>query len=155
LRTHRNDAFLATEIETQCGIRSCVQASVTPFDHLTTFWSFDSNAADQFSLANAYTVNDPFYLRGYAGNGQCVLFNGVDQYAVAPFIPLNNRSFTIEMFIFLNIFPTNGIVTLLNQCSTTSVAEHCLTLGLNNGTLFFSFSNEAQFGTTYLVYNEW
>ena len=151
----RFDIFVAAQMMDDCGAGSCVLTEVRTGDHLFTFWSFDSNVLDRQNRSNAIAINGPFYYSEYAGAGQCILLNGIDQYVVAPYIPLNNRSFTIEMFIFLNLFPKDTIFTILSQCASASATYQCLTLSVKNTKLFFGFSGEYQLGTTPLVHNRW
>ena len=139
----------------ECDAQACVLTDVRTQDHLFTFWSFDSDISDRQNRSNATAVNQPLYYPDYAGAGRCILFNGIDQYAVAPFIPFNNRSFTIELFIFLNLFANDTMFSILSQCETASGTYECLTLAVKNARLYFSFSNDDQLGTTTLVANRW
>lgn len=138
-----------------CHAHACVLADVRTPDHLFTFWAFDSNVLDRQNKSNAVAINHPFYYPGYTGAGQCILFNGDDQYAVAPYIPFNNRSFTIEMFIFLNLFSDDQMFTILSQCASLPSAHQCLTVAVKKAKLFFSFSNDYQRETATLVHNRW
>ena len=138
-----------------CDAQACVLTDVRMADQLFTFWSFDSNVFDQQGRSNATAINKPLYFPEYAGAGQCILFNGIDQYAAAPFIPVNNRSFTIEMFILLNSFANDTMFTILSQCTNSSGTHQCLALAVKNTKLFFGFSNDYQLGTTTLVDNRW
>ena len=137
------------------GAQSCVLTDVRTADQLYTFWSFDLNVLDRQSRSHATAINKPFYCPEYTGAGQCILFNGVDQYAIASYIPLSNRSFTIEMFVFLNLFPNDTMLTILSQCATGSDTHQCLTLAVKNTNLFFGFSDDYQLGTTTIVVNRW
>ena len=138
-----------------CSTQSCALTDVRTANQLFVFWSFDSNVLDQQNRSNAVAINQPSYYSEYAGTGKCILFNGVDQYAVAPFIPLNNRSFTMEVFILLNSFPNDTMFTILSQCATASGTYQCLTLAVKNARLFFGFSSDSQLGTMILVHNRW
>lgn len=148
-------ACLAAPMMDVCVAQSCVLTDVRAEDHLFTFWSFDRNVLDRQNNSNAIAVNEPFYYPEYAGVGRCILFNGIDQYAVAPYIPLNNRSFTIDMFILLNLFPNDTMFTILSQCAIGSGTYQCLTLAVKNAKLFFGYSNDYQVGTTTLEDNRW
>ena len=139
----------------KCDAHACVLTDGRTVDHLYTFWSFDSSVSDRENRTNAIAVNGPSYFSGYAGAGQCILFNGIDQYAVAPYIPLNNRSFTIEAFIFLQEFPADAMFAILSQCPTASGTYQCLTLAVKNTQLYFSFSNDDQLGAATLLDTRW
>ena len=150
-----NFTLVATQIMDTCDAHSCVLADVRTADDLFTFWSFDSNVFDRQNRSNGIAVNQPFYFPEYAGSGQCIFFNGVDQYAVAPYIPFNNRSFTLEVFVFFDLLLDDAMFPILSQCATTSGTYQCLTMGVKNSKLYFSFSNDDQVGTTTLLDTRW
>ena len=147
--------FVAEPSMDDCDALSCVLTDVRTVDHLFTFWSFDRNVLDLQNKSNAIAINQPYYYAEYAGSGRCILFNGIDQYAIAPYIPLNNRSFTIEVFIFLNLFSSDSIFTILSQCASTSGTNQCLTVAVSSTKLLFSFSDEYHMGTATVVHNRW
>lgn len=139
-----------------CGTQSCMTTSpVSSRFNLTTFWSFNSNTFDFFNISHAIAVNNPMYFPGYTTKGQCILFNGINQYAIAPFIPLNNRSFTIELFVFLNSFSSKTMISIFSQCAILNENNRCLHLSIVNSTLFFDFSGDNVLGKTRLVPSQW
>lgn len=123
--------------------------------NLSTFWSFDSNASDSFNQADATPIGNPMYFPGYIGTGNCIMLNGIDQFVIAPFIALNNRSFTIELFVLLNIFSNRTTINILSQCETRNQTSQCLNLGIVNTTLLFSFNGDNLVGNTVLVVDQW
>lgn len=123
--------------------------------NLSTLWSFDSNTLDSFNNNNAIAIGNPIYYPAYAGTGKCIMFNGIDQCVIAPFVPFNNRSFTVELFTFLNIFSNQTTISILNQCENINQTNQCLNLGIVNASLYFSWNGNDLIGSTILIVDQW
>ena len=139
-----------------CLDRSCLRTTIALSDQLTAFWSFDSTIFDTIRQSPAVAITYPLYLAAFARSGRCLFFDGINQFLQAPFIPLDNRPFTIQMFVFFNLFLPDAIFVILNQCATPAAQRHrCLTLAINRSKVMFSFFGDDQLTSTQLTYNQW
>ena len=97
--------------------------------------------------------SNPHWRPGKFSNA--LLFDGLDDKVVAPFIPLNDRSFTITAW-----FKARGLPTYPNDLAMlTQDAEHaqdkCLHVLVRDGRPYFGFYGDDLQGNTVLERNKW
>ncbi|CAF0747162.1 unnamed protein product [Adineta steineri] len=153
--TNFSSTTIPSEYDIPYANYTCAGKTANPRSNLSTFWSFDSNTYDSLNQANATAINNPMYFAAYAGPGNCIMFDGISQYAIAPLIDFTNQSFTIELVIFLNTFLKTAMISILSQCASMNETNQCFNLGILNSKLFFGFNNDNLYGTTSLAVNQW
>ena len=136
-----------------CG-QSCLNQSWINQSNEIARWSFDGTLDDSISGYNPISsLNLPTLTIGYLG--QAALFNASAQQSIfTPFIPLYNRSFTIEAWIKPTGYPNVKDHSIVGLCPTYS-SHICLHLMIRYQKLYFGFQNYDQSGTTNLIIQNW
>ena len=117
-------------------------------------WTFDETFTDSTGTYNGYgSSNLPNFTVGYFG--QAALFNASAQQAIyAPFIPLNNASFTVEVWIKPTGYPNSRDHSIVGLCPS-KVTNQCLHINIRYRKLYFGFYRNDVPGITILPLNQW
>jgi len=126
-------------------------------DGLTAYWDFDegSGTMAEDDSGNGYdgTIYGSSWVEGKFGNA--LSFDGVDDFVSAPFVPLNDRSFTVVMWVRaaeLPDFPEDA--SLLSQFDEASTGKY-LHILVRNSLPFFGFYGDDLWGNTHLNRSAW
>ena len=118
------------------------------------FWPFDNSFIDRTGAHNGITLqNSPTFAAGYVR--QAALFDAsAHQGFYTSFMPLNNRSFTIQAWIQPTGFPNPGDHSIVGLCPIQTTSQ-CLHANIRSSRLYFGFYyNDLRGGTT-VVLNRW
>jgi len=125
---------------------------------LVGWWRFDegsgTTAADSSGNGNDGVLEGGAqWAEGQLGGG--VEFNGSDARVVAPYIPLDSRSFTITMWVNPVLYTGEQIVISQVQSNSTDVSLHFRIYGPDSGRVRMGFYNNDLDTTTTLEQNNW
>ena len=117
-------------------------------------WYFDGNYNDAVGSYHGYsTPGLPSFYTGYFG--QAIFFNATARQALyAPFIPLNNVSFTVEAWIMPTAYSGQSDYSLIGLCPI-QVTNKCLHINIRNLKLYFGFYFNDITGTSTIQLNKW
>ena len=150
--------FLVAMTRPTCN-SSCVNQTWNSATNRLAQWLFDGNYRDQINNYNTTPYNPMlFTTNGYVN--QAIIFNGSNTSTlVAPYLPLSNSSFTIDMWLYItNLRMDKNNYALFGICSQY-LAFRCLHLIFRqvSGTFALSldlFSSACR-GVTALTVNTW
>lgn len=136
-----------------CG-QSCLNQSWFNSTGDLAYWPFDGTYDDVISSYNPVSfANLPTFVSGYVG--EAVLFNASAKQAIfTSFIPLYNRSFTIEAWIKPTGYPNSKDHTIFGLCKT-STTNYCLHLMIRYEKLYLGLLANDASGTTNITLNQW
>ncbi|CAF0767437.1 unnamed protein product [Rotaria sordida] len=120
------------------------------------FWPFDNNALELYNGLNSTLSGLPSYTTSFLGYGAAINLNqSLSQFVsiTSMVIPLNSRSFTIEVWIY-PIGLTGGEYGIFGQCQSTST-NLCLHFTSRNNKLYCGFYDNDVEGATTLTMNVW
>ncbi len=121
-------------------------------------WRFDegsgTTAFDSSGNGNDGTVvGDALWVAGKFGGA--LEFNGSNTSVVAPFIPLDSRSFTITMWVNPVLYTSEQVVFSQTESRTTNVSMHYRIYGPGSGRIRMGFYSNDLDTTTTLDENNW
>ena len=121
-------------------------------------WPFDSTLQDTSSTFNGTPINNPIYSqRTITGYGSSLSLNSSMHQSVSiaqPFLPLFNRSWTFEAWIYLYDVNRAADFPILGQC-TNAATSMCLHLLVRDKKLFLGFCNDDLHGSTAMIGSRW
>ena len=121
-------------------------------------WSFDSTFRDASSTFNGTPINNASFSNStIAGYGSSLSFRSSMHQSVwiaQPFLPLFNRSWTFEAWIYLPNAINNSDYAIVGQCESIAT-DKCLHLLIRNRKLFLGFLNDDLPGVTNLTVVRW
>jgi hypothetical protein len=107
---------------------------------------------------NATPVNNPSFITNGYVNQALVLNAASNQYLYAPYIPLINASFTIELWLYPTAYPNPKDHSILGLC-TNPYTDQCLHLTIRNSTsghcLYMSFFGDNSTSNASVPLNVW
>jgi len=121
-------------------------------------WRFDegsgTTAFDSSGNGNdGNVVGDALWVPGKFGGA--LEFNGSNTSVVAPFIPLDSRSFTITMWVNPVLYTSEQVVFSQTESRTTNVSMHYRIYGPGSGRIRMGFYSNDLDTTTTLDENNW
>jgi hypothetical protein len=121
-------------------------------------WRFDegsgTTAFDSSGNGNDGTVvGDALWVSGKFGGA--LEFNGSNTSVVAPFIPLDSRSFTITMWVNPVLYTSEQVVFSQTESRTTNVSMHYRIYGPGSGRVRMGFYSNDLDTTTTFDENNW
>jgi len=125
---------------------------------LVAHWRFDEGsgtfASDTSGNGNDATVEgDAKWVAGQIGGA--IEFNGQNAYVRAPYIPLDNRSFTITMWVNPELYTDQQVIFAQVQQNTTNLSMHYRIYGPESGRVRMGFYSNDTDTTTTLEQNNW
>ncbi|CAF1080700.1 unnamed protein product [Adineta steineri] len=135
---------------TSCVASTC--PSLLPSDSsLTALWLFNGDVSDSMNNYNGTMIGTSSFTNGYVG--QSLVFSA-DSYVQLPYINFYQRSFTIELWIYM--INTTYDASIFGQCPSLDT-DQCLHIGMNiYSTLHFGFwQDDTDAVTTLFVTNQW
>jgi hypothetical protein len=150
--------FLATPlIPTICSCL-CANEIWTFSSDLLARWPFDGDFTDIISSDNATSYQNPSFTPDGYVNQALVLTASLTQSLSAPYIPLANTSFTVEVWLQPTLFPNLVDHSILGLCPAAA-PNQCLQLVIrtisSNHYLYFGFFADDCQGNTPLSLNQW
>ena len=136
-----------------CG-PSCLNQSWLDSSNALALWPFDGSFLDTTGAHNGIVSrNPPTFATGYVR--QAALFNASAQQAIyTSFIPLNNRSFTVEAWIQPTGLPNPVDHSIVGLCPAQTVSQ-CLHINIRSTKLYFGFFFNDIRGNTTILPNQW
>jgi hypothetical protein len=117
---------------------------------LLSLWLLDGDAHDSMNNFNGTLIGTPTFTSGYVGQAIVISDNN---YILTSYIDFYRRSFTFELWFYLNNM-TNG-PPLFGECVSLTT-DQCLHIGLNSdATLHLGFWNDDINGLTSIAINQW
>jgi hypothetical protein len=115
----------STFIPPQCNTSRLNQTWISSTSLLAR-WQFEGSYVDQTNLYNGTpSTSRPTFVQGFVG--QAVSFTASSsQLLSTSYIPLVNRSFTVDGWFYPTGFPGSGDNTIVGICPSTSGTSPCL-----------------------------
>ncbi len=125
---------------------------------LVGWWRFDegsgTTAFDSSGNGNDGVIEgDAQWVEGQLGGA--LEFNGSNARVVAPYIPLDSRSFTITMWVYPVLYTSEQVVISQVQSNTTNTSLHYRIYGPDSGRVRMGFYSNDLDTTTTLEQNNW
>lgn len=148
-----------------CVINSCCSTNAVCVPSIATsfcessrdyiLWTMDNTLNDLEQKYVGNNLNSTSYVSGINGYGSALALNGIyNQCAViSPYLNMSYQSFTWEFWMYVT--GNAPEVTLIGQCSNSSILDECLQLNIFNNTLWFTFGNDDIISNTALFLNTW
>lgn len=128
-------------------------STVTP-STLIASWTFEQNVNDVSGNGfHGQIVNGAAFTDGYIGQAIQLKANDT-QFVNVPYINLVNRSFTIEMWIYMNISRPTGDSSIFSQCEV-HLFSRCLHYTIRQNRPYMGFFGNDIFGRTNLTAGVW
>lgn len=152
--SYLNGFHLATTTTSfYCGA-SCLYQSWYDSSGGLAFWPFEGDYTDVVGGYNGYSSpNLPSFVTGVFGKA-IYLNQSATQAIFTPYIPLRNRSFTVEAWIKPTGYPNPSDFSIVGLCPSQTT-NYCLHINIRNTKLYFGFFfNDVQ-GGTIIQLNQW
>lgn len=128
-------------------------------DYTDYLWTFDSTYQDLSSTFQGTPVNGPrFNSSTITGYGSSLSFSSAASQVVVtstPILPLNNRSWTFEAWIYLWPLANPPEFGIIGQCQLANITRMCLHLTIRQQQLYLGFYGDDLSGATTLVSSKW
>ena len=121
---------------------------------LIASWPFEQNVNDVSGNGfNGQIINGAAFTGGYIGQAIQLKTNDT-QFVNVPYINLVNRSFTIEVWVNLNILRPNGDLSIFSQCEL-HISGRCLHYIVRQNRPYLAFFGDDIIGRTNLTTSVW
>ncbi|CAF1199445.1 unnamed protein product [Adineta ricciae] len=139
-----------TTTNAYCG-STCLNTTVSRLSSVA-FYTFDNSTLDSvgnYSMKGNFT---PSYVPGWIGSA--INFTHSSQYLSTTHIPLDSRSFTIDLWFYATNLTSFRDFGFAGECDSSST-DQCLLLNIRDMKLRLVFFSDDTAGTTNLTENKW